>query len=123
VKTDVAWHLVGGETIEVPDRLFGKVKRRRSLAGLNDLDRGILVGTMREQRHRDTLTLKSFRLWRWRIEVLSYEILSEDGCEAFVSIRELTTAESPLRLMRETVERVGWVVRVRRFVRLLEEGT
>jgi hypothetical protein len=49
-----------------------------------------------------------------------YEVLSDDGLEAFVSIRELTTAENPERLMSETIERVGRVVRVRRFVRLLE---
>ncbi len=50
-----------------------------------------------------------------------YEVLSDDGLEAFVSMRDLTTAANPGRLMRETVERVQRVTRVRRFTRLLDE--
>ncbi len=48
-----------------------------------------------------------------------YEVLSDDGLEAFVSMLDLTTVDNPQLLMRETVERVRRVVRVRRFAAIL----
>ncbi len=50
-----------------------------------------------------------------------WEVLSDDGLEAFVSMKDVTTVERPDRLMRETIERVQRVMRVRRFARLLDE--
>ncbi len=51
-----------------------------------------------------------------------YEVLSDDGLEAFVSMLDLTTVDNPQLLMRETVERVRRVVRVRRFAAILAAG-
>ncbi len=51
-----------------------------------------------------------------------WEVLSDDGLEAFVSFLDLTTVGNPDRVMRETVQRVRCVVRVRRFAAILAEG-
>ncbi len=57
-----------------------------------------------------------------------YEVLFDEGLEAFVSMEELltfvdpATADNPAYLMRETIERVRRVARVRRFVANLAAG-
>ncbi len=44
-------------------------ERPRSLAALNDTDRGILVGGMRAEMRRKEAAVFSFRVWKWRVEV------------------------------------------------------
>ena len=69
MREKVRWDFVGGDTKIVPGYFGFGEEVKRSLFDLNDYERGVLVGAMREDNERKARVLYRFKLWRWTIEI------------------------------------------------------